>query len=69
MKEYMESELSGIFPVKLATKIIVRGSPGTQFMHMRVNSPKTSVLCDINSEETFYYSLIWKELFENLGIA
>ena len=53
MKEYMESELSGIFPVKLATKNIVRGSPGTQFMHMRVNSPKTSVLCDINSEETF----------------
>ena len=33
----MESELSGIFRVKLATKNIVRGSPGTQFMHMRVN--------------------------------
>ena len=33
----MESELSGIFPVKLVTKNIVRGSPGTQFMHMRVN--------------------------------
>ena len=32
----MESELSGIFPVKLVTKIIVLGSPGTQFMHMRV---------------------------------
>ena len=36
MEEYMESELSGIFPVKLVTKNIVRGSPGTQFMHMRV---------------------------------
>ena len=34
----MESELSGIFRVKLVTKIIVRGSPGTQFMHMRVNT-------------------------------
>ena len=34
----MESELSGIFPVKLVTKNIVRGSPGTQFMHMRVKS-------------------------------
>ena len=34
----MESELSGIFRVKLVTKNIVRGSPGTQFMHMRVNN-------------------------------
>ena len=33
----MESELSGIFRVKLVTKNIVRGSPRTQFMHMRVN--------------------------------
>ena len=33
----MESELSGIFQVKLVTKNIARGSPGTQFMHMRVN--------------------------------
>ena len=32
----MESELSGISPVKLVTKNIVLGSPGTQFMHMRV---------------------------------
>ena len=32
----MESELSGIFRVKLVTKNIGRGSPGTQFMHMRV---------------------------------
>ena len=37
MEEYMESELSGIFRVKLVTKNIVRRSPGTQFMHMRVN--------------------------------
>ena len=33
----MESELSGIFRVKLVTKNIVHGSPGTQFMHIRVN--------------------------------
>ena len=33
----MESELSGIFRVKLVTKNIVRGSPGTQFMHVRVD--------------------------------
>ena len=38
MEEYMESELSGIFPVKLVTKNIVRGSPGTQFTHMRVKT-------------------------------
>ena len=36
MEEYMESELSGIFRVKLVTKNIERGSPGTQFMHTRV---------------------------------
>ena len=36
MEEYIESELSGIFRVKLVTKNIERGSPGTQFMHMRV---------------------------------
>ena len=38
MEEYVESELSGIFRVKLVTKNIVRGSPETQFMHMRVKS-------------------------------
>ena len=36
MVEYMESELYGIFRVKLVTKNIVRESPGTHFMHMRV---------------------------------
>ena len=36
MEEYMESELSDIFRVKLATKNIERGSLETQFMHMRV---------------------------------
>ena len=32
------------------------------------NSLKVSVLYDMNSEKTFYYSLIWKELYENVGI-
>ena len=36
MEEYMESELSGIFRVKLVTKHIVFWSPGTHFMHMSV---------------------------------
>ena len=40
MEEYMESELSDIFLVKLVTKTLVRGSPGTQFMHMRVKVKK-----------------------------
>ena len=44
MEEYMESELSGIFRVKLVTKNIERGSPGTQFMHMRVKLLKTVLL-------------------------
>ena len=34
MEECMESELSGIFRVKLVAKNIVLGSPGTHFMHM-----------------------------------
>ena len=38
MEEYMESELSDSFRVKLVTKNIVRGSPGTQFMHMMVKA-------------------------------
>ena len=37
MEEYIEPELSGIFWVKMVAKIIVLGSPGTHFMHMRVN--------------------------------
>ena len=40
----MESELSGIFRVKLVTKNMVRGSPGTQFMHMRVKHSFTEKL-------------------------
>ena len=40
----MESELSGIFRVKLVTKNIERGSLGTQFMHMRVKVCKTLLL-------------------------
>ena len=33
------------------------------------NSLKLSVLCDMNSEKTFYYILIWKELYESVSIA
>ena len=36
MEEYMESGLSGIFRVKTVTKNIVRGSPGTHFLHTKV---------------------------------
>ena len=35
MKEYMGSELSGIFCVKLVAKNIVLRSPETHFMQMR----------------------------------
>ena len=44
MEEYIESELSGIFRVKLVTKNIERGSPGTQFMHTRVKEVKIIIL-------------------------
>ena len=43
MEEYIESELSGIFRVKIVTKNIERGSPGTQFMHMRVKRTQGGV--------------------------
>ena len=33
------------------------------------NSRKVLVLCDMNLQKTFYYSLIWKELSENVSIA
>ena len=35
-EEYMEHGLSGIFWVKMAAQNIVLGSPGTNFMHVRV---------------------------------
>ena len=38
IEEYMESEPFGIFLVKLVAKNIVLGSPGIDFMHMRVKS-------------------------------
>ena len=41
MEEYMESELSGIFWVKLVTKNIVRGFPRTQFVHMSVKAKES----------------------------
>ena len=34
MEEYMESELSGIFRIKLVAKYIVLGSQGTQRGHV-----------------------------------
>ena len=32
------------------------------------NSLRVSVLCDMNSEKRFYYSLVWKELSDNVSI-
>ena len=32
------------------------------------NTLKVSVLCDMYSGKVFYYSLIWKELSENVSI-
>ena len=32
-------------------------------------SIKVSVLCDLNSEKSFCYSLIWKELSENVSVT
>ena len=39
------------------------------FILFGCNSVKVSVLCDMNSEKSFYYSLIWKELSANISIV
>ena len=44
MKEFMESELSGIFLVKVVAKNTVFGSPGTHLMRMRVKIDLSVVL-------------------------
>ena len=41
MEEYMKSELSGIFKVKMVDKNIVLGSTGNQFKHIRVENMTT----------------------------
>ena len=38
MEEYIKSELSDIFKVKLVTKNIMVGFPGSYFMHKRGKS-------------------------------
>ena len=45
----MESELSGIFRVKLVTKNIARGSPGIQFMHMRLKKENYPISAFVQS--------------------
>ena len=73
----MESELSGIFRVKLFTKNIVRGSSGTQFTHMGVNAnPSTNVgrlrgtakKCNISSSGTFFNHLFLTMYYGNKGL-
>ena len=45
-EEYMESELSRIFRVKLFAKNIVLGSPRTYFMHVRVKMSIDNVILE-----------------------
>ena len=47
MEEYMEFELFGIFRVKLVATNTVLGSPGTDFMHMRVNTLLLFLACNL----------------------
>ena len=69
MEEYMESELSGVFRVKLVTKNIVRGSRRTQFMHMRVKLILMTYfdvkLKTFNKKVTSYIILKGERLKEN----
>ena len=51
MEEYMESELSGIFRVKLVAKNIMLGSSRTHFRHMRVKEIASHFpCCPVNCE-------------------
>ena len=45
IEEFMESEHSCIFQVKLVIKNVVFGSLGTHFMHMRVKKRKCLTVC------------------------
>ena len=75
----MESELSGIFRVKLVTKNIVRGFPGIQFMHMRVKRvPRKNVdfhfivlVCAYFFHKKFIklYSFFFNKVISNLNIS
>ena len=62
MEEYMESELSGIFRVKLVTKNIEHGSSGTQFIHMRVNA-KTAWVILRNKSQSLSRNYYYLDLF------
>ena len=57
----MESELSGIFRVKLVAKNIVLGFPGTHSAHMRVTEVR-----DLWNLQTF--SLYYNFLSQNLPL-
>ena len=62
MEKYMESELSGIFQVKRVTKNIERGSPETQFMHMRVKF-HSNLLFKINKHK--FFSCSYRQIILN----
>ena len=55
----MESELSGIFRVKLVTRNIVRGSPGTQFLHMS-DIQDALILCEIFEQRSILLQNLFK---------
>ena len=52
MNEYMESELSGIFKVRLVVKNMVLRSPGTHFMHFRVDKIMCIAATDAEDRES-----------------
>ena len=54
MEEYMESELSDIFLVKLVAKSIMLGSMKSNFIHMGVNIVHRGVLTHFSPVSHFY---------------
>ena len=51
MEKCMKSELSGIFQVRLVVKNMVFESPGTHFMHFRVNKIMLMAAIDAGDRE------------------
>ena len=62
MEEYIEPERSGNFWVKMVTKNTVLGSPGTHFMHKRVNTRQLVVFSSVLNfgDMVFvFHSVLW----------
>ena len=66
MEKYIESELYGIFQVKLFVKNMVLGYPGTHFIHVKVNSFLVMLkICRPDHTRTFSKFCVFEKFIVN----